>query len=168
MKILLTNRLSEVKVDDDMFEHLSKSKWYEVPPGYIATTDGSGHRFIHHVVLGMIGKVQGYEVHHKDGDRRNNCRDNLELLPIIVHKATRGPQKGNTSGYKGVTSRSCRRGWRAQIMVNYQNIGLGTFSTPEEAARAYDKKTFELYGKHAYLNFPDDYSTKQISDNTAR
>lgn len=62
-------------------------------------------------------------------------------------------RKTNTSGYRGVQKLDTNR-WFAQIHRNRQVIYLGTFDTPEEAARAYDRAAREAYGKRAYLNFP--------------
>jgi hypothetical protein len=56
------------------------------------------------------------------------------------------------SGYRGVT-RSGER-WRAMMRHKgiYQN--LGTYDTPQEAARAYDQAALALFGESATLNFP--------------
>lgn len=62
-------------------------------------------------------------------------------------------RKNTTSGYLGVHLREYQR-WAAQIKFNHQKIYLGSFATPEEAARAYDAKARELYGDKARLNFP--------------
>lgn len=59
------------------------------------------------------------------------------------------------SKYKGVTyiSKGKRR-WLAQIYYNRNIISLGRFYTEIEAAKVYDRKSKELFGKSAYLNFP--------------
>jgi gamma-glutamyl:cysteine ligase YbdK (ATP-grasp superfamily) len=48
------------------------------------------------------------------------------------------------SGYRGVTKYRSR--FIAQTTVNGKHIHLGVFDTPEEAARAWDRKMRELYG----------------------
>jgi hypothetical protein len=57
-----------------------------------------------------------------------------------------------TSKYKGVFW--CRRAgrFRARIVLNRKQFYLGTFHNEEDAARAYNAKAIELFGKFAYLN----------------
>ena len=62
--------------------------------------------------------------------------------------ANRGPQKNNTTGYKGVSKK------RSKFLAN---IGkpvqyLGSFATAEEAARAYNEAALEMYGEFARFN----------------
>lgn len=56
-------------------------------------------------------------------------------------------------GYRGVSGYPGR--WQAEIRVQHQRYFLGTFSTPEEAAIAYDDAAFRLRGVKAIVNFPE-------------
>lgn len=63
-------------------------------------------------------------------------------------------KKSGSSLYVGV--RTQRYKWAASIAYQKKHYWLGTFSTQEEAARAYDRKARELYGDAARLNFPNE------------
>lgn len=43
--------------------------------------------------------------------------------------------------------------WRAYLYNGPKRLRLGTFSSPEDAARAYDAKAAEVFGDFARLNF---------------
>ncbi len=64
------------------------------------------------------------------------------------------------SGYRGVSldrrGRHKGRIWRVVITLNGVQTDIGTFATPEEAARIYDKAARELHGEFATLNFPQE------------
>ena len=60
--------------------------------------------------------------------------------------------RDNTSGYKGVSFHKASGKWRADICVARKRIALGLFSTPEEAANAYDVAAIEHFGEFALIN----------------
>lgn len=67
---------------------------------------------------------------------------------LSLERRSRGPKKGNRSGYKGVAAHG--PSWRARL----GHTILGNFATAEEAARARDAVARRLWGNDCYLNFP--------------
>ena len=94
---------------------------------------------------------KGMETDHINGKRLDNRRKNLRIVTVTENQMNRGPQKNNTSGYKGVIRHP--KGWIAKINYMKKAIRLGPFANKEDAAKAYDTKAEELYGSIAYRNF---------------
>lgn len=70
-------------------------------------------------------------------------------------RVSRKPKKQTTSSYKGVHWRTERSKWIATIIKDKKSYWLGQFDSEEQAAKAYDKKAYELHGDKATLNFPE-------------
>ncbi len=98
--------------------------------------------------MGLLGRID-----HVNGNGADNRRANLRIATRSQNGANRGPQKNNTSGYKGV-SRDKQR-WQASITVMGVCHRIGGFDTPEEAAVAYDIRAREVFGEYAKLNLPN-------------
>ncbi len=67
----------------------------------------------------------------------------------------RNGNRNTTSKYKGVClnkdATSCKK-WVAAITINGKPKSIGSFSSQEEAALAYNKAAIKEYGKDAFLN----------------
>jgi len=118
----------------------------------------SMHRLI--LGLGIASAKKGNKdlhVDHADLNGLNNCRDNLRVCKPEENMRNQRRRKDNTTGYKGVKRAvsSCILPYQANINFEGKRYYLGTYATPEEAARAYDAKAKELHGEFAYLNFPE-------------
>lgn len=79
-------------------------------------------------------------------------RENLQATTRSQSSSRRNVYKNNTTGFKGVTTKKNKKGFYARICDRY----IGTFLTAVEAARAYDKEAFKLWGPVARLNFPEE------------
>lgn len=93
-------------------------------------------------------------VDHINGNPQDNRFANLRLASNIENCWNRKINRNNKSGYKGVSWHKGQRKWVAQIGYMWKRLCIGYFETKEEAARAYDTKAIELFGKFARLNFP--------------
>ena len=92
-------------------------------------------------------------VDHINGDKTNNCLSNIRWVNQSDNGMNiRKRYKNSTSIYKGVYWYSRYKKWSAQIMLDRKNIHIGYFHDEKDAARAYNKKALELFGKYACLN----------------
>jgi hypothetical protein len=90
---------------------------------------------------------------HINGDGLDNRRTNLRPATPAQNQANRRRNANSRSGFKGVDLLPSGR-WRAQISVNGVKAHIGSFPTPQDAARAYDAAARAAHGDYAWLNFP--------------
>lgn len=105
----------------------------------------------------IMNPPKGYVVDHIDGNPLNNQRDNLRICTQSQNSANK--RKIRTD-YKGVAWHKNRNYYIAQIKVSGKSFYLGKFESAVAAARVYDEKARELFGKFARLNFPRDGEQK--------
>lgn len=149
MKLIYITGGKVAKVDDLDFDSLNSRKWF-LSRGYATSCEGPVKKMKMHQVI--LGKRYGFEIDHIDGDRMNNCRDNLRFGTHAKNMRNLPPRKWLK--FKGVGINGT--GWSARIRWSGGNaFHLGTFSTEEAAARAYDRKAHQLDPEFARLNFND-------------
>ena len=85
----------------------------------------------------------------KNGDTQDCRLDNLEYATMSELRRSNSTTT-NKSGYRGVTKENNR--YRANLYHKKVNYNLGFFKTAEEAAKAYNKKSRELFGETKSLN----------------
>jgi len=138
-------------VDAADYEWLSQYKWYAgrpTPSGTIyarrRASDGTTvlmHRMIMRPPKGMV-------VDHINGNGLDNRRCNLRICTVAENTSYAPKRAGGKSRFIGVAPSGNK--WQAKVGSHY----LGVFDDEVEAAKARDRKARELYGVHAWLNFP--------------
>jgi len=146
-KLILTNSIKIVLIDDEDYELISKYNWY-LAGGYAATRIGDDACVkMHQLILGSF-------VDHKNRNKLDNRRTNLRFATGTQNNANRGKVgKSPTSQFKGVYLTEKGK-WKATITIKYKSRHLGYFATELEAAIVYDIAAQELFGEFALLNFP--------------
>lgn len=156
IEIPLTKGFVALVDDEDAEAVLAAGSWHalEAPTvTYAARRDpqpGKNVRVhLHTFLTGLL------LVDHANGDGLDNRRANLREATRQQNAQNRRRRCDNRAGFKGVSKVYRRRNlWRAVIHVRGQQVSLGCFRTPEEAALAYDTAARDLFGEFAALNFP--------------
>ena len=134
--------------------NITKSK----KDGYIyhgITLEDSGKRYRFGAAriawLLMTGGWPKHTVDHINRDSTDHRWENLRDVTQSVNNQNRGRYACNKLNYKGVYFKYGK--YQAIFTSNYVRYSLGAYDTPEEAAKAYDAKAYEVLGDEAKLNF---------------
>ena len=143
-EIELTRRQVAI-VDDNMFDELSKYKWFVTMGGgknakYYASRfayiNGKKSQIsMHRHILGLA-RYDGIISDHVNRNTLDNRRHNLRVADFTINNRNRGLETTNTSGYKGVSWDISRDKWMAHITVNDRQINLGRYDLIDDAIEA--------------------------------
>lgn len=147
MKLIPLNKNKYAKVDDEDFNHLKNFNWK-----YQKSQHGAGGYAVATIKMHRLitNPEKDKVTDHINHDKLDNCRSNLRI-------ATSGQNHQNTrrvgnSGYRGVHWSKNEQKWVSRIGFNSKRYFLGSYRDIVTAAKAYNKKAKELYGRFAYLN----------------
>ena len=103
------------------------------------------HRFI-------INPPKDMVLYHINGDGLDNRKCNLRVCTQRQNSYNCIGSKNVSSKFKGVSWHKLTSKWRATIMKDRKQIYLGLFTDEREAAKAYNKKAYELFNSFSKLN----------------
>ena len=125
--------------------------------------------YLHHFVWVLRnGELPNKTIDHIDRDPGNNKFSNLRLASSQEQSHNRSKLKSNTSGFIGVSHLHDKRRngyhyWKVSIRNPNGHHEAKTFPFTDEglleAAKYYDQKAKQYFGKFAVTNFPDDHKT---------
>jgi len=109
--------------------------------------------FMHRIIMNAPDHLVVDHINYNGLDnRRANLRLATRRQNSIHVIRTMNP---GSSKYKGVSWRTEKKRWHAQITTHGKTIRLGYFKDEIEAARVYDEAAKIHHGEFAALNFPE-------------
>lgn len=131
-------RVMSLRTDKIMIPHLRGGNYFAVG----LRKDGKQISYSIHsmVAVAFLGHERcGHKlvVNHKDGNRHNNVRWNLDIMTNRENTSDGYRRKGVTSIHAGVSYDRFTKKWRARIYDENKNKHLGRFGTENEAHLAY-------------------------------
>jgi len=146
-------------VDAADYEWLSKYKWHAIRAErgrtyYACRTDHGRSVSMHREIM---KPPKGKVVDHADGNGSDNRRSNLRNCTQLQNSQN-SRRRIRRSRFRGVYRRGGK--WEAKVVYKGKEYYLGLFDDEVEAAKARDRKAYELAGEYAYLNFPEDFKAK--------
>jgi hypothetical protein len=154
----------QILIDSEDLHHFERYAWTSVSGDLkkrqkryaMCTTTSGGKPVTLYLHRQIVGAQAGELVDHINGDSLDNRRSNLRIASASLNGANRHYESG-VSGYRGVYPAAKPGRWRARIKCGGPLQTLGTFSSPEEAALAYNLAALKAFGPLAIVN--------QISEN---
>lgn len=115
--------------------------------GYRAIKLGSVRHMAHRIAWYIYTGQQPIFIDHINGNRSDNRIMNLRSVTHAENMRNRGRTKRRKHDLPEGVHRSKKR-YMAQIMVNYEPIYLGHYTTPEDAHEAYLAARKEHFGAY--------------------
>lgn len=143
--------VDEVPVPEDKWHELTQYNWHHTKGYYQATVNGTKvllHRYLMNAKKGDIID----HINNGNETAKNNTYENLRINDSSGNSHNKQKKSNTSSKYLGVSYRKYKNKWESRIIKDGKYFHLGTYSTEEESAIAYNNKAIELYGERTNLN----------------
>jgi len=151
--MIINSKYGDILIDDCDYDlvkdynwHCAKSRNTFYAVSVFKNKKIKMHRFI-------LSPKSSEIIDHINGNGLDNRRNNLRIVTASQNRMNCGSYKGTSSIYKGVTYREEYKKWVSGVRFKGVRYNLGTFDNEIAAAVAYDKKSIELFGEFARVNF---------------
>lgn len=139
-------------IDHEDYKKIKRYKWHYKDTGYaVSYSKGSAAERKQVRMHRLITKCPTRkEVDHIDGNKLNNCKENLRVCTRSQNMMNKGKPKKGSSRFKGVSWHEKSGKWRARIKMNGLEMYLGIFESENEAFRVYREAC--LFHHKAFAN----------------
>lgn len=143
-----------VVVDREDYPYLSQFNWFVDRKGYALRSlpRNGGQSLKVRLHRELIGAKKGEIVDHINRDKLDNRKSNLRIVTPSQSCMNQGLRKDNQCGYRGVSYRKDSGKWRAWINIDHKRTHLGSYTTADEAALAYNVAAMKYFQEYAVLN----------------
>ena len=146
-----TNKDEEFYFDIKDFGLIKNFCWYYDDHGYLVAKSGKKHIRISRYLMGVLDEDRTkIYVDHKNGDTRDNRRENLRIVTPSQNAMNSKLMSNNTSGCSGVYKYGDK--WLAMIYANNEKIFLGYYDTYEDAVKIRKEAEEKYFGEYSYDN----------------
>jgi hypothetical protein len=154
MKTIILYDKTEVLVDDEDYERLSKYKWVRAGAYAVRCLGNNKYIQMHREIMNAPAHLQ---VDHINQNKNDHRKCNLRLVTHSQNHCNIGKTaKNSISLFKGVSWHKQNHRWYARLGSRINPRSLGGFDHEIKAALAFDKAAREVYGEYACPNFTDE------------
>lgn len=162
MKIIKLNKGFKTIVDDEDYIKFKDYNWTTLHKGntvYVRRWENVNGKnttiCLHREILNITNP--NIVVDHIDGNGLNNQKSNIRICSQIQNTRNRPGNLNSTCRYKGVSLSKNRKKFISQLGFEGKVYYLGTYDTPEEAAKIFDSAARFYQKEFAFVNFEKEY-----------
>lgn len=122
----------------DLLPALMLSSWCLNSSGYATATVNNQCLFLHWFVAKRMGLSLEKTIDHKNRNKLDCRRENLQEATYTEQLVNRGMQSNNNSGHKCICWHSQRKKWHVQVKRNGVRVHIALCKTLEEAIEKRD------------------------------
>lgn len=137
--------------DADMYDAVIGHQWRPDGFGYPCMQIERRTYLLHRMVMERI-EPDFEQVDHIDHNILDNRRSNLRVATASDNAANKRLTKSNKTGYKAVFFNKKTNKWTVTVKKHGKNNRIGSFTTKEQAAIAYNEAAKIIHGEFAWLN----------------
>ena len=152
MKLLISKKY--VLIDSVDFNKISSYSWYLRPyyrskTKFKVATATKPIIYMHRLIMNCPDELV---IDHINGNALDNRKRNLRVCSVSNNAKNRSKNKNNTSGHTGVHWCKKNNKWKSRIRCDKKSYHLGFYTNVLDAAKAYNKKSLELFKEFSNLN----------------